>query len=132
MTDLEVKRPCNLMGCTWLWRPGAHHHHIFHGEPSLSPCDCDEWCTRKDQIMMFTCKVCDEKRHMDCTGVAVYMDQDGPQNYICQCYCRERKLTERDLQQRVAKVNLLIRDLGLEDTHILVEQQAVKRRTRLE
>jgi hypothetical protein len=32
-------------------------------------------------------KACDEGRHRDCDGVAVFIEQDGPQRYRCGCYC---------------------------------------------
>ncbi len=71
--------------------------------------------------MILTCKVCDAGNHTECSGFAVYMDQDGPQNYGCRCHCRTQALAERDRQQNIAEVNLLIRHLGLDRTHKLVE-----------
>ncbi len=69
------------------------------------------------------CRSCDAGKHIDCSGIAVYMDQDGHQFLICRCHCQTQRLAERDQQQGISEVNHLIKALGLDNTHMLVERE---------
>ncbi len=79
-----------------------------------------------------TCRVCDAGKHIDCSGIAVYMDQDGRQLLICRCHCQTQRLAERDQQQSISEINRLIQVLGLHDTHILVERETTNRAEKAE
>lgn len=45
--------------------------------------------------LLTTSLQCDRGLHADCTGAAVYMEQDGPQRYVCHCGCHPRQVTEQ-------------------------------------
>lgn len=67
--------------------------------------------------MIITCRACDERRHTGtangCTGIAVYMEQDGPQRLVCDCHCRYSIRLAQRKREAVSDVLVLMRRHGL-------------------
>jgi hypothetical protein len=73
--------------------------------------------------MRATCSNCDRGKHSECNGTAVYIEQDGANRYVCECFCRSRTLRDVQHSARMAEVRSLMIKLGVNTTHELIEKR---------
>lgn len=74
--------------------------------------------------MIEICKACDEGRHDDCSGTVTFIEQDGPNAYICECWHRREVLEQVRVKLAEGRVRKLMRELRLDSTHELVRKGA--------
>lgn len=70
-----------------------------------------------------TCRSCDENKHDECTGIARYLEQDGYNDYICQCYCRREINAARESKIKIDRfVALANRELSKDERRQVAER----------
>lgn len=75
--------------------------------------------------MRLTSRVCDKAEHGKCDGTCVYMDQDGPNHYICDCDCHAAARREREERHALAKVRKFLRTEGLDRRYEVVAKASL-------
>ena len=70
------------------------------------------------------CTHCDRGQHGLCDGTMTVMDQDGPQRLVCRCYHRRQVLEAQRVDEAVRRVRRLMRDLGIDRSHVLTLRDA--------
>lgn len=58
--------------------------------------------------MRLTSTHCDKRDHGLCDGTCVYMDQDGPNHYVCECGCHAAGREARRKDDALARVKRLL------------------------
>ena len=78
--------------------------------------------------MRHTSTSCDKREHGGCDGTALYMDQDGPNRYVCECYCHQAAQDARRREDDLRAVRKFMREVGLDRTHKVVEKASASGR----
>lgn len=60
-----------------------------------------------------TSRECETNEHGSCSGIARYMEQDGLNDYTCQCGCHRPARDARERREKVARLKRDAEKLGL-------------------
>lgn len=80
-------------------------------------------------MSVLTSTACDKREHGDCDGTCVYMEQDGPNRYLCDCLCHAKVRAAQREQEALGRVRRFLREQGLDRRFEVVEKAPANDRT---